>query len=674
MTSSNLITILERPYAETPEGALRFFVALVDAIRPRDAQNSEAATAAFASLRDLAEGNEKYRATLRRCLQQLLRGTQQVSLYTDAGILPNSGFFSELWRRAMGRVLPSVPDAARLKDCFDAVFHHRDDSVWLAAGPLEDKLALWDAVFNTATKTENETHGEERWQLHTEAQLLEALQVLATRIGAMGLEPELTRVQPRIIEFESPFVHLNAEVLRFTETWRARHADPTAAHADERHMMVLVDQCREVMTRARRNAASEGTSLSLTYLLVRTEQCLQRLVQLTHVLHTHSSQTDDRLAMVDRWVGLIHDLVQGENRRHSLREPFSRLTGLLALRVTENAHRTGEHYIATDRTEYAQMWRSAAGGGFIVAFMALIKLLLGKFIFAPLVYVFMHSLNYSLGFVLIHILHFTLATKQPAMTAATIAESIDKSEGKTQDLHRLADLVVATLRSQFAAIVGNIAVTIPTAIVIAFSYQWIIGQPMMAMAKAQHTLHDLSPIASLAIPHAALTGVLLFLAGMLSGYFDNKAAYDRIPERIAHLGWLRRLLGPQRVDRFADYIGRNLGSLAGNFLLGIMLASLAPLGDFLGLPLDVRHVTLSSANFAIALTSLNFHIGWLLLFETLAGIALVGFTNLSVSFALALWVALKARGADISASRGLIALLLERLRKEPASFFAPPRA
>lgn len=673
MTSSNLITILERPYADTPEGALRFFVALVDAIRPRDAQSSEAATAAFASLRDIAERNEKYRATLRRCLQQLLRGTQQVSLYTDAGILPNSGFFSELWRRAMDRVLPSVPDAARLKDCFDAMFHHRDDSVWLAAGPLEDKLALWDAIFNTATKTENETHGEERLQLHTEAQLLEAMQVLATRIGAMGLEPELTRVQPRIIEFESPFVHLNAEVLRFTEAWRARHADPTAAHEDERHMMVLVDQCREVMTRARRNAASEGTSLSLTYLLVRTEQCLKRLVQLTHVLHTHSSQTDGRLAMVDRWVRLMHDLVQGENRRHSLREPFRRLTGLLALRVTENAKRTGEHYIATDRTEYAQMWRSAAGGGFIVAFMALIKLLLGKFIFAPLIYVFMHSLNYSLGFVLIHVLHFTLATKQPAMTAATIAESIDKSEGKTQDLHRLADLVVATLRSQFAAIAGNIAVTIPTAIAIALVYQWIIGQPMMDMAKAQHTLHDLSPIASLAIPHAALTGVLLFLAGLLSGFFDNKAAYDRIPERIAHLGWLRRLLGPHRVDRFADYIGRNLGSLAGNFLLGIMLASLAPLGDFLGLPLDVRHVTLSSANFAIALTSLNFHIGWLLLFETLAGIALVGFTNLSVSFALALWVALKARGADITASQGLAALLLERLRKEPARFFVPPR-
>ena len=356
-----------------------------------------------------------------------------------------------------------------------------------------------------------------------------------------------------------------------------------------------------------------------------------------------------------------------------MREPFSRLTGLLALRVTENARRTGEHYIAIDRTEHAQMWRSAAGGGFIVAFMALVKLLLGKFVFAPLVHVVMYSLNYSLGFVLIHVLHFTLATKQPAMTAATIAESIDKSEGKARDLHRLADLVVATLRSQFAAIVGNIVVTLPTAMVIALTYHWITGQPAMDLAKAQHTLHDLSPIASLAIPHAALTGVLLFLAGLLSGFFDNKAAYDRIPERIAHLGWLRRLIGPQRTDRLADYIGRNLGSLAGNFLLGIMLASLAPLGEFLGLPLDVRHVTLSSANFALALTSLDFHISLLTLAETLAGIALVGFTNLAVSFALALWVALKARGADITASQGLAALLLERLRTEPARFFVPPR-
>jgi len=33
--------------------------------------------------------------------------------------------------------------------------------------------------------------------------------------------------------------------------------------------------------------------------------------------------------------------------------------GLLALRVTENASRAGEHYITETRSEYFAMWRSA---------------------------------------------------------------------------------------------------------------------------------------------------------------------------------------------------------------------------------------------------------------------------------------------------------------------------
>lgn len=674
MSFAALPAIFERPYAQAPEGALRFFVALVEAIRPANVRDELAAAKAWADLRVWASAhvaqNPAHRASVRFHVQQLLRGTQHVTLYTDAGILPNSGFFTELWRRVSGRVLPQVPHAENLKDCFATIFHRPDDYLWLFAGSVEDKLALWDLFFGDEAGAADEQEG--RWLLHTQAQLIEAMQVLATRIGAMGLEPELTRVQPRIIEFESPFVHLTAEVLRFTEAWRQHHADPAAPAEDDRHIMVLVDQCYDIIARARRNASNEGTSLSLTYLLVRMTQCLRRLVQLADVLHARELPAD-RPTRTRHWLRLIRDVVEGENQRHSVREPFRRLTGLLALRVTEHAKTTGEHYIATDRAGYLAMWRSAAGGGFVVGFMALIKLLLGKWVFAPLAYLLLYGLNYSLGFVLIHVLHFTLATKQPAMTAATIAESIDKSEGKTQDLQRLADLVVATLRSQLAAIVGNVAVVLPVSVFIALACQVIAGQPAVGIGKAQHLLHDLSPIASLALPHAALTGVLLFFAGLLSGYFDNKAAYDRIPERLAHWGWLRRLLGPQRADRFAAYIGRNLGSLVGNILLGIMLAGLAPLGAFSGLPLDVRHVTLSAANFAFALTALDFHIGWRILFESLAGLALIGFINLSVSFSLALWVALRARSADIHVTRGLAGLLWQRLRGQPAQFFVPPR-
>ena len=41
---------------------------------------------------------------------------------------------------------------------------------------------------------------------------------------------------------------------------------------------------------------------------------------------------------------------------------------------------------------------------------------------------FLYSFNYAMGFIMIYLMNFTLATKQPAMTAATMAKVL--SEGK----------------------------------------------------------------------------------------------------------------------------------------------------------------------------------------------------------------------------------------------------
>ncbi|WP_164311385.1 site-specific recombinase, partial [Streptococcus pneumoniae] len=78
---------------------------------------------------------------------------------------------------------------------------------------------------------------------------------------------------------------------------------------------------------------------------------------------------------------------------------------------------------------------------------------------------------YGLGFVFIHIAKGTVATKQPAMTAAAIASTISGSSGKkTQQLAKLAELVVDILRTQFIAILGNISVAMPVALLIALAW------------------------------------------------------------------------------------------------------------------------------------------------------------------------------------------------------------
>jgi site-specific recombinase len=284
---------------------------------------------------------------------------------------------------------------------------------------------------------------------------------------------------------------------------------------------------------------------------------------------------------------------------------------------------------------------------------------------------FVYSMNYALGFVLIHMLHFTIATKQPAMTAATIAAAVSESQ-RRGDLGRLADLIVDVLRSQFAAILGNVSIAFPTAIALAYGVSYLTGKPFIDGAKAFHLLHDLNPIASLAVPHAAIAGVCLFLTGLISGYFDNRAVYGRIPERIARLPWLQALLGRDRAARAGAWVGENLGGVAGNFFFGIMLGSMGTLGLLFGLPLDIRHIAFASANLAYALVALDFALPWQEYAWGILGVALIGLTNLAVSFALALWVALRARDTAFGRTRELMGLLWRRFVSAPGRFFVPP--
>ena len=144
---------------------------------------------------------------------------------------------------------------------------------------------------------------------------------------------------------------------------------------------------------------------------------------------------------------------------------------------------------------------------------------------------------------------------------------------------------------------------------------------------------------SKALLFAAIAGVCLFLAGLISGYYDNLAAYERIRERVEHTRWLKRVMGEARLKRFAAYLDDNLGALAGNFFFGVMLGTMGTIGYMTGLPLDVAHVTISSAYFGLSVSALDFSVDLATVANSVAGIALIGFINLSVSFTLALWVA-----------------------------------
>jgi site-specific recombinase len=370
-------------------------------------------------------------------------------------------------------------------------------------------------------------------------------------------------------------------------------------------------------------------------------------------------------------VCLFKELVRAECRKNKLSDYLGKNVELLSLRMTESASKTGERYITTTRSEYFRMFGSAAVGGLIIALMSALKIVIGKQGFAPLNEALAICLNYGLGFVLIHVLGGTVATKQPAMTANAIAASIGEASGKTRDLQALADLIARTVRSQIAAILGNIGVAIPVAIVIGLAIQNATGSHFVPPYKAHDLLNDIDPRGGAPF-FAAVAGVCLFLSGLIAGYYDNLSAYNRIPDRLLQLRWPRRLLGEAGMRRVAVYVENNLGALAGNFFFGFLLGGATALGVLFGLPLDIRHIAFSSAYFGYANAALDFGLPWQAASLAFGGVLLIGLVNLTVSFSLTLTMAMRARRISFAQGRTLFGILGRRLLTRPYDFLLPP--
>ncbi len=630
-------------------------------IRPRDPDDGARALKNLQALQFVLASAPRLREGLRDYLLRLFTTHHQTALYADLGVLPDTGFFTELWRRVAHKLLPAAVDPTSLKDALGQVFHRTTDHRWVTA--IDDEQ--WQNVFNAiGVDFLSGRHADP-----TIAQLLDAVRIVSARIAAMGVHPDLVATRPALREHESPFLEQLAETLRWIAAFREATENNAPQAEDDKHLRVLLDQCCDVITRVRRNTGNTGISVALTYLLQRLAETIARMEQLLDLLDR--TPADRRVASAVR---LFKLLVEAENESNNLRRHFGRNTELIAREVTEHAGRTGEHYITNTPAEYQAMFTSALGAGLIVPFMALIKIGLHDLHPAPLIEAFAYSMNYALGFMLIHVLHFTIATKQPAMTASRIAAALDHPPGTKPDAGAMADLITRVVRSQVIAILGNVSFAFPLAFVIAAALHLSTGAHVMSPAAARQVLHDLHPFASLALFHAAIAGCYLFLSGLISGYHDNIAIYNRIPQRIEQLRWLERLIGPHRLHQLASYIENNLGGLAGNFWFGVFLGSTATLGLNLGLPLDIRHITFSAANLATAVVSLDQQVPWQVFAISTLGVLLVGGVNLTVSFGLALLVALKARHVRFRYARPLLAALGRRMITSPLDFVRPPRA
>jgi site-specific recombinase len=608
--------------------------------------------------------NPEWKANVAGILRRLLRESDGISLLCDAGMPVHAAFFGALFERVEASLIPPAPNRRDLSAIFTLMFASGRDAEWIATLPT-DLLTRIHALFDYAQEADE---GKDATPFSLD--LLAALHNLTCQISSTGLSQtvrsRLGEIDARIAMEQQPFYRLTRAMLAVEAAHDAREqgAGPDPLLREVNYLRVLLDQCRAATGNVFQHLYRNGVSVDIVFQVERMRTRIERAELLLNAwMAADDPHTSSHLA-----AELVKANHASQSITHLLRSNFS----LLARKVVEYSADTGEHYIARDRAEYLKMLRMAAGGGLVTVVTVCLKFAITGAHLQSVFEGLLAGINYAASFLLIHFLHFSLATKQPAMTAPTIARELDGT-GTPEGVDHFVSSLVALIRTQAAAVLGNVALVFPVCLLVQLLWRTLFHADLISPEKAHATLRSFSLLGPTPL-YAALTGVLLWSSSLLAGWADNWFVLHRVEDALAYNRRLRMTLGSAGAARLARFCSSNVAGVAGNITLGLMLGLVPALLTALAFTFEVRHVTLSAGSIGIALGVLgtggldSSELWW-----AVAGVCSMAILNVAVSFALAFQMAARSRDLRYRDVRSLHGAFWRRVMQRPLALFWPVR-
>jgi site-specific recombinase len=666
----DLSTLLARLDPEADLAARHvWLIRMFDWVRG-DRASPQAAAGRAMLLVDAIEARADLRARARAWWAVFTRTVDLTALLADHGFAPRTAFLSELGERLRRKVLPGTPETTDASDLFRMALPGDFDARWIA---LLDEAALARigrllALSGAATERADAGSATPYWRLT----VMDAVTYCASQVVAAGFSPELRlRMGPvapagpdgapqpsRALAFRTlmrTLDDLREEVLRTPR-------DPAALQAAFIVFRDRLDECRLATASVYAHLEDNGISVGLVF---RLRQLRERVLRIRELLDCVLAP-----APAPSVARLVGRLVIAGGERSSIRGLIATNSSLLAAKVTERSAEAGEHYITRDRPAYLRMLRQAAGGGALTAVTVLMKFAIVAAGLTAFWGGFWAGAMYAASFVTIQLLHLTLATKQPAMTAPAMAARLHRLQ-EQGGVEAFVDEVTHLVRSQVAAVLGNLGLVVPVMLGVAVLARTVLDHPVLDEAHALAVLKSLSLAGPTAL-YAAFTGVLLFAASIVAGWTENAFVLHRLDSALRHNPRIVAVLGARRARRWAGFMRTHISGFAANISLGFMLGLAPAFAAFFGIALEVRHVTLSAGQIAAAAGSLGPDALRLpALWWAVAAIPVTAALNVSVSFYFAFRLALRAHSVS-RADRVLIrAAILARWRRRATSFFLP---
>lgn len=647
---------------ESFDDKLVFLADLVNLYRPKNPK--QVYEVSILSLLDFLKNNPEQAQFFKEVFAEMLIGKSFRTILSEAGIIQDSNFKKEMKKRLIASFIPFQPSKDSLEFTLNQIFYLRKDLYWVKRIPANELVELFHLL-----ELKDIYHSVDRRTPLDE--LMTSIRLLLQRMSGRALEADVIQMLPEYENLESPFEQLEKEFELLENQIRtsSRHC-VQENNLDLKQFGVLLKQCETFIDRAYSNSSKFGITIQVNQNLLRIKQQLSRVKKL--IAYFKAKDQEDK---VKKSLHLSLKLIENNCKKNDIKKLFNESTQLIAYEITQHSAKTGEHYITSGRKTYFKMLYSALLGGAVVGCMCITKLLLGKLHLSDFGHALLYSLNYSVGFIIIYLIGATLATKQPAMTAATMVKSLLEGKDETdiyQRYRHFAEFFARLMRSQFIAFVGNIVMAFPVALLLVYGIDYLFDINIAA-AKSKKLILDNSPIHTRAIFHASIAGIFLFLSGVISGSISNSNKHNRLYYRLEEHPILKITLGRNRTKRIAHWFEKKWAGVASNFWFGIFMGSTGSIGIFLGLDWDIRHITFASGNLALGLFGMDFRIHGDLLFWATFGIIVIGFFNFIVSFFLSLFLAFRSRNIPLSELKLIFYVVWLQFKIDPISFIYPSK-
>lgn len=642
---------------------LSFLVDLVHIFRPKNTKKVQRVS--IDSFVAYLKTHYEQRVALVQYLSELLGSRRFSRMVSDAGILQDSDFFYEVKKRLWAKVLPYQPDKDTYEYILNQVFDKQTDAEWIDLIPMEQLLELFGLLefHDIFENTKDDS---------VMSELLISIGLITQRMSGRAMESYIISMVPEYSHLESPFLALENEFRDIALGINNQEFSFLQCNdINFKQFVVLHRQCFEFVNQAFKNSSKYGISIKVNQSLLRLRQQLVRVDILINLLVVDPSNP---LSKQERTIDLGRKLIEYNCYKYNVTGLIKESTQLISYEITQHTAKTGEHYITNTAKEYWGMFKGAMGGGLVVGFLCIFKVFAHKADVSDFGEAMLYSLNYAFGFCTIYLLGYTLATKQPAMTAATVIKAIE--DGRKQHLESgekhvgFAKLFARLFRSQFIAFIGNVILAFPVALFLVWLIDISFNMNIVSEGW-EKMLIDADPIESRALFHASIAGVFLFLSGIISGNVSNKNKHNKVCYRIKEHPWLKRNLGQHKTGRLADWVEHKWPGIVSNVWFGVFMGTCGTIGVFLGIGIDIRHITFVSGNIALGLYGSGFAAPTNMLVWAFIGMWLIGMMNFMVSFGLSILLAFRSRNIPIKETKELAKATWRHFKNFPMEFFFP---